>query len=144
MAAAHAKVAFNIRQDIADRIHLFYDLVDGGKAASTADIFTEDARLTFGPGSPKPGTIEGPAIRDAMAARELQTSAFTRHMVSNLMFSPAADDAVSATYLLLLFRSDDETRNSMPAFVADVAETWALGGEWKLVERVISPAFARG
>jgi 3-phenylpropionate/cinnamic acid dioxygenase small subunit len=78
-----------------------------------------------------------------MAAREQQISAFTRHVVTNIIFGPASDGAVSVTYILTLFRSDDETRSAIPAFVADVAETWANEGQnWKLAERTISPAFS--
>ncbi len=78
-----------------------------------------------------------------MAAREQQISAFTRRVVTNIIFGPASDGAVSVTYILTLFRSDDETRSAIPAFVADVVETWANEGEnWKLAERTISPAFS--
>jgi hypothetical protein len=144
VAAAKTSVTIDVRQAIADGIHLFFNLVDHGKAGQTADLFTDDARLTFGPGSPKPGMIEGPAIREAMAAREQQTGAFTRHVVTNIIFAQASNSAVSVTYILTLFRSDDETRNSLPAFVADVAETWVpCGPDWKLAERTISPTFSR-
>lgn len=144
MVSAPRGVTIEVRQAIADGIHLFFNMVDHGKAAKTADLFTGDARLTFGPGSPKPGTIEGPAIREAMAAREQQTNAFTRHVVTNIIYATAADGAVSATYILTLFRSDDESRSSVPAFVADVAEIWVpRGQDWKLAERTISPTFSR-
>jgi hypothetical protein len=144
MATLQTNVPIEARQAITDGIHLFFNLVDHGKAGSTADLFTHDARLTFGPGSPKPGTIEGPAIREAMAAREQQTSAFTRHVVTNIIFTSADDGAVSATYILTLFRSDDESRSSAPAFVADVAETWVpRDQDWKLAERTIGPTFSR-
>lgn len=144
MANLQTHVTTEIRQAITDGIHLFFNLVDHGKAASTVSLFTDDASLTFGPGSPKPGTIVGPAIREAMAAREQQTSAFTRHVVTNIIFAPANDGSVSANYILTLFRSDDETRSSVPAFVADVAETWVANGpDWKLAQRTISPTFAR-
>lgn len=144
MVAQQTNVTIEVRQAITDGIHLFFNLVDHGKAGGTADLFTEDARLTFGPGSPKPGTIEGPAIREAMAAREQQTNAFTRHIVTNIIFGLAEDGAVSATYILTLFRSDDESRSSLPAFVADVAEIWVQRArDWKLAERTISPTFSR-
>jgi hypothetical protein len=141
---SNMSVSPDVRQSIADGIHLFFNLVDHGKAGSTAVLFTETAKLTFGPGSPNPGTIEGSAIRDAMAARERQTSAFTRHVVTNMIFASTDGDVVSVTYILTLFRSDDESRSAVPAFVADVAETWVSGGQdWKLAERTISPTFAR-
>jgi hypothetical protein len=132
------------RAAIADAIHAFYHLVDHGQASHTAELFTADASLTFGPGSPQPGTIAGAAIRDAMAAREALTSAFTRHIVTNIVFAPDAR-GVAANYLLTLYRSDDHSRSSVAAFVADVAETWTFGsGHWQMCLRSISPAFMRG
>ena len=128
---------------IGDCIHHFYALVDGGKASRTVELFTPDATLTFGLGSPKPGKIEGPAIAEAMAAREAQTSAFTRHAISNLRFLKT-DGGIDVQYLLTLYRSDDESRVSTPAFVADVDERWMLTGPiWQIAARTILPAFFR-
>lgn len=47
------------RQSIMDLMYRFYWLVDQGRAGETAALFTTTATLTFGPGSPKPGTVEG-------------------------------------------------------------------------------------
>jgi len=136
-------VSIEDRTAISDAIHAFFHLVDTGRASETADLFAEDARLTFGPGSPQPGTIEGSAIRAAMIAREALTSAFTRHAVTNIRFEAGGSD-VSAGYLLTLYRSDDDTRGSVPAFVADVAEVWREDGSgWRMRERIITPAFVR-
>jgi ketosteroid isomerase-like protein len=144
MAISRANVPSDVRQEISDRIHAFFRLVDTGKAASTAAFFTDDAKLTFGPGSPNPGTIQGSAIPDAMAARERQTTAYTRHVVTNLIYQATGDHSVSVDYSLILFRSDDDTRSSVPAFLADVAETWSLRDEqWKLAERTVNPTFSR-
>jgi ketosteroid isomerase-like protein len=137
------EVTLEQRAAIGDAVHRFYDLVDRGQASRTAELFADDAKLTFGPRSPKPGTIEGAAIRDAMIAREAQTSAFTRHAVSNFIFA-RSDDAVAVRYLLTLYRSDDETRGSVPAFVADVEERWREASSgWRIAERTIVPAFVR-
>jgi ketosteroid isomerase-like protein len=137
-------VSLDDRTAVADSIYAFYHLVDSGQASRTADLFTEDAQLTFGPGSPQPGTIVGPAIRDAMSAREAVKSAFTRHVVTNIRFVPTGGD-VAADYVLTLYRSDDETRSSVPAFVADVAEVWRLTGEnWRMTGRTVLPTFTRG
>lgn len=139
-----ATVSVDDRTTIADGIYEFYSLVDGGQAARTEKLFTADARLTFGPGSPKPGSLEGhDAIAAAMAAREAQTSAFTRHVVTNITYQGSLD-SIGVHYLLTLFRSDDETRDSRPAFVADVDERWVeKSGNWLIAERTILPAFAR-
>jgi hypothetical protein len=138
-----AIVSLDDRTAVADSIFAFYHLVDSGQASRTVDLFTEDARLTFGPGSPQPGTIMGSAIRDAMIAREAVKSAFTRHAVTNIRLASAGSD-VAADYMLTLYRSDDATRSSVPAFVADVAEVWRRTGEkWRMSERTILPTFIR-
>jgi hypothetical protein len=131
------------RVAITDAVHSFYSMVDHGRASQTAELFTEDAKLTFGPGSPQPGTVIGAAIRDAMIAREAVATAFTRHVVSNLMFN-AGDPDVSVSYILTLYRSDDETRSSTPSFLADVDEVWrSTSSVWQMSERKIRPTFFR-
>jgi hypothetical protein len=139
-------ISIENRLAISDAIHTFFHLVDSGRAAQTVKFFASDAQLTFGPGSPQPGTIEGESIAAAMIAREALKSAFTRHVVSNILFdADATADLPTVSYLLTLFRSDDDTRSSIPAFVADVAETWRFTeGQWQIAERTILPAFFRG
>jgi len=136
-------ITIESRHAITDVIHLFYHLVDSGHASQTARLFAPQAKLTFGPGSPQPGTITGDRIRVAMTEREALKAAFTRHVVSNIMFGDGAE-APTIRYLLTLFRSDDETRSSIPAFVADVIEIWQHGDDcWQIAERTIMPTFAR-
>lgn len=131
------------RTAITDAIHLYYHLVDSGRASKVAELFAPDGRLTFGPGSPKPGTIEGAAIADAMNAREAQTSAFTRHAVTNIVMNTSDGDTVLARHMLILFRSDDATRATLPTFVADVEDRWVRNGMgWTIAERTILPSFA--
>ena len=143
MTGDSMKIDLETRQQVVDSIHRFYALVDGGRAAITADLFTSDATMTFGPGSPQPGTIEGPAIRASMEARQ-KLPAFTRHSVSNIALEGEAGGAVAARYLLILFRSDDDSRSSHPAVVADVEESWVAGdGVWKMSKRVVTPTFSR-
>lgn len=140
---AHA-LDIECRFAIVDTIHTFFHLVDSGQASRTADLFTSDAKLVFGPGSPQPGTIEGSAIANAMTARENLKTAFTRHCICNIVLAPASDGCVTARYLMILFRSDDETRPSTPAFVADVDEIWRRDdGVWKIAQRTLSPTFFR-
>jgi hypothetical protein len=134
----------DVRLAINDSIIRFYYLVDSGKAASTAALFTVDARLTIGPGSPQAGTLHGVAIATAMEARERLASAFTRHVISNVMLTAAGEDIVQARYLLVLFRSDDAVRDSRPSFVADIDEVWhraEIG--WLIAERTVMPTFSR-
>jgi hypothetical protein len=144
MPAAPGKISAEDRLAITDAVHRFFALVDGGKAASTADIFTADASLTFGPGSPNPGTIEGAEIGAAMVAREAQVNAFTRHCISNLQFVRGPNGTVQVSYIMILFRSDDATRSSIPSFVADAAEEWvASEGVWRLASRIVTPTFSK-
>ena len=131
------------RGAITDAIHLYYHLVDSGQASKVAGLFAPGGSLTFGAGSPKPGTIEGDAIADAMRAREAQTSAFTRHAVTNIVLATGGSDTVTARHMLILFRSDDASRSTLPTFVADVEDRWVRSGDaWAIAERMILPSFA--
>jgi hypothetical protein len=132
------------RLAIQDLMHRFYWLIDHGRADATADIFTDDARLVFAPGSPKPGTIQGPAIRTSMIERAAMTHVTTRHVISNIILAANSDGSVCARSLLTLFRADDHSRSSTPASVADIEETFVLKpGGWRICERVVTPIFNR-
>jgi len=139
-----ASDTLTVRLLVTDGIYRFFDLVDNGRASATASLFHPDATLTFGPGSPQPGTISGADIRSAMEARENQRSAFTRHFIGNVIFDRIATSEAEVRYQLILFRSDDETRLAVPAFVADVGEKWILhDGEFKIMSRTILPTFSK-
>lgn len=139
-----ATLKLDARLAITDSIHAFFHLVDSGRASQTVRLFTSNAKLTFGPGSPQPGTIEGSAIAQTMMAREELKTAFTRHCISNIFLTAAGED-VAAHYLMVIYRSDDDSRSSAPAFVADVDEVWVLeNGEWKIGLRTLTPTFFRG
>ena len=128
---------------IQDLIHRFYRLVDMGRAGETAALFTPTARITFGPGSPKPGTIEGDAIPASMAAREALASVTTRHALSNVAMSLNDDGVVDAYSLLTLYRRDGADA-PMVNTIADVQENIVrFRGAWRIQERVISPVFTR-
>lgn len=127
-----------------DVVNRFFWLVDMGRAAETAALFTPDATLTFGPGAPKPGTIEGAAIGEAMKARQGQANVTTRHVLSNVAVAARDDGALEIYTLLTLFRSEDESRNSHPASVADVQDVLVRDGDgWRIKERTITPIFNR-
>ena len=135
-------ISVDDRLAIIDVIHKFFWLVDHGRAGETADLFTKTARLTFAPGAPKPGTIQGPDIPAAMAARAEQVEVTTRHALSNIRLIPNADGSVSACSLLTLFRSESATRDSYPASIADIEEIFVRGdGGWYIQERTIVPIF---
>jgi hypothetical protein len=132
------------RHAITTVMYRFYRLVDQGHADQTAALFTPTARLTFGPGSPKPGTLTGDQIPPAMIARGQQTHVTTRHVLSNIQLEPKADGTVEAYSLLTLFRSEDDSRDSYPASVADIIEVFARHeGAWKVQSRDILPVFGR-
>ena len=132
------------RLAITDVVHRFCRLVDHGRAAEIGALFTTDARLTFGPGTPNPGTIEGPAIASMMAARQAQTHITTRHIVTNLAFAPAADGKVAVHSILTFYRCDDDSRDTRVAIVADIDEVYAkVDGVWLIAERTVTPIFSR-
>jgi len=132
------------RFSVVDIIHKFYLLVDSGRASETAALFTTDAALIFGPGSPKPGTISGEAIAAAMRDRQRLADVTTRHVISNVALTPGSEARIGAHYLMTLYRADGGPRTTLPAFVADVDEVFQKTPEgWKIAERTITPVFFR-
>lgn len=143
MAAIH-KLSSDDRFALIDFIHKFFELVDSGRASETADMFSAGAKLRFGPGSPKPGTLVGDEIASAMVSREKLTGTTTRHAISNICLLSESDSQVQARYLLTLFRSDAEPRTSYPAFVADVEEVLVRETTgWMISTRIVTPVFSR-
>lgn len=127
-----------------DLVQSFFRLVDDGRATETADLFTPDGSITFGPGAPNQGTISGDTIRSAMAARQAQAHVTTRHVLSNFLVTPEADGALAVRSLLTLYRSDDESRPSTVASVADVNDRLVASGPgWKIASRTVLPVFNR-
>ena len=134
--------ALSVRLAVTDGIHRFYDLVDSGRAGASADLFHADGTLTFGPGAPQPGTIAGSNIKTAMEAREALKSAFTRHFIGNIVFDRISSSGADVRYMMILFRSDDETRVALPSIVADVTENWVRDGDdFRIMARTILPTF---
>jgi hypothetical protein len=130
------------RVKISDVIHRYFWLADHGHAEQIAGLFAQGARLVFGEGAPKPGTLTGPEIAAAMLARSKQTHVTTRHIVSNVMLQLRDPATVEAYSLLTLFRSDDENRDSHPKTVADIEDVFVREGtEWRIAHRKISPIF---
>lgn len=134
----------SVRLAVTDGIHRFFDLVDSGRAAASADLFHADGTLTFGPGAPQPGTIAGSGIRTAMQAREALKSAFTRHFIGNIVFDRISPSGADVRYMMILFRSDDATRVALPSIVADVTESWVKDGDdFKIMSRTVLPTFLK-
>jgi hypothetical protein len=132
------------RFSLADLIHKFYQLVDSGRASETVSMFSADATLEFGPGSPKPGIIRGAEITLAMRERERLAGVKTRHAISNIRLSRLNESQASAHYLATLFRAEIGSDTTLPAFVLDVDETWIRAVEdWQILGRVVTPIFIR-
>ncbi|MFW2829661.1 nuclear transport factor 2 family protein [Sphingomonas sp. ID0503] len=127
--------------DVVDR---FFWLVDNGRAAETAALFASDGSLTFGPGSPKPGTVSGADLVPAMAARQAQTHVTTRHVVTHPHVEAGEDGSITIHSLLTLYRSEDEGRDTYPTSVADILDVLVQeAGAWRIKTRTISPIFNR-
>lgn len=117
-------------------------LVDNGRAAEVAELFANEAAWTFGPGTPKPGTVSGEAIGQFLVARQAQTHVTTRHVLSNVLIEPERGDAATARSLLTLFRADGGEPVAHVASVADIVDRLERrDGEWKIVDRLITPVF---
>ncbi|KQX19236.1 MULTISPECIES: nuclear transport factor 2 family protein [unclassified Sphingomonas] len=139
-----ANVGDQIERDITALIHRFYWLVDHGRAAETAEMFTGNARLIYGEGAPTPGELRGEAIGIAMRRRQETPRLITRHLVSNLQLTRQEDDRVDSLLLLTVFRSEEPSRNPVPHTVADVEESYVRqAGRWHIERRTINPVFIR-
>ena len=122
----------------------FCQHVDQGRAADCAALFAGSARLVFGPGSPKPGTIEGiEAIRGFFTARQALTHVTTRHVATNFRIQPISANEAQLDSLLTVFRSDDASREPVISVVCDIRERFVLtqAGQWLILERTTKPVF---
>lgn len=118
-----------------------FRLVDDGQADKTALLFTQDARWTFGPGTPKPGTLQGAEIDTAMKARAALTHVTTRHALTNVDVELDGDEA-AVRAIMTLYRSDDDSRSPVPRVVADLTDKLVrLDGHWLIRERLVMPVF---
>ncbi len=121
-------------------------LVDMGRSADCEALFLPDARLIFGPGSPRPGTLDGiVAIREFLVNRQAQTHITTRHIATN--FRAAWQDPQTLTFhsLLTFYRSADQTREPLVSSISDVEELFRRDaqGVWKIAQRTVTPVFVR-
>lgn len=121
-------------------------LVDHGRATECECLFAADAKLIFGPGLPKPGTLEGiEAIRAFLVARQAQAHVTTRHIATNFRMHPTAPDEVKVESLLQVFRSDDDTRLPVMSSVSEVLEIFSRSGHgpWLIQQRTTTPIFIK-
>lgn len=128
--------------DLITQVIRSFWLIDHGRAAEVAALFAPDGALTFGPGAPRPGTIRGPAIAQAMQTRQDDTAATSRHVLSNFLVEPQADGRVVVRSLMTLFRTASDDFSPTVRSVADLVDTFALqGADWMIVDRQILPIF---
>jgi hypothetical protein len=119
-------------------------LVDHGRATECANLFAPDAKLIFGEGSPKPGTLDGlQAIRAFLSARQAQTGVITRHLATNFRLEWNGGPEATLESLLTVFRSEDATREPVVSVIADVQEIFTRhqGDTWRIQERLTKPVF---
>jgi len=135
-----------IRAAAASLVSEFAWLIDHGRASEAIGLFTEDAVLTFAPGSPKPGIIRGKSELELfLAARQAHAGLTSRHIVSNLRLGELAGGRVEAHSVFTVYRSESAAREPMPAFISDVEDTLEKesDGAWRIAARTIRPIFAR-
>jgi len=119
-------------------------LVDHGRAIECEKLFTSNAQLIFGVGSPKPGTLNGlEAIRAFLTARQAQTHVTTRHLATNFRLEWNGGPEARLESLLTVFRSDEATREPVVSVVADVQELFTRGeaDRWRIQQRLTKPVF---
>lgn len=144
MAQIDLSVSIETLHAVSDVIHRYFWLVDFGRADEIPELFSAEGSLTFGIGSPKPGTISGEEIIAMFKARAAQTEVTTRHAVSNISLSACDDGTISAYSLLTLYRSDNEVLDSYPLMVADVQDCFVYeNGRWVLKRRELTPIFSK-
>ena len=124
----------------------FGHLVDRGRATECAALFAPDARLIFGPGSPKPGTLDGiAAIRTFLAAREAQIHTTTRHIATNFRLRRLGVDEIEADSLQTVFSYYYENLHPLVFTLADVGERFRRSGpeRWLIQQRLTTPIFMK-
>lgn len=131
--------------DLTALVNRSFWLIDQGRAAETAALFTADASLTFGPGAPRPGTISGAAIGAAMQARQAEAGVTSRHVLSNMMAGGEGEGRATVRSLLTLYRTPDGDVSPIVRSVADVVDDCVRDGrDWKIASRQILPVFYPG
>lgn len=128
-------------QAIQEVIHRYFGLVDAGRFLEVSALFSANASLTFGPGTPKPGTLTGEEIVAFLEARARQADVVTRHVISNIRLIQHVDGSVSSNSVLTLYRSSSVTP-LIPGLIADVEDKFVqYDGRWLIEERAFLPVF---
>jgi uncharacterized protein (TIGR02246 family) len=120
------------RAEITELVHEYARVYDEGKHHAMADLFTEDARIDYGPalGGPLQGRekIRG-WLRGIYAFRR------TSHHVSNVQIRLAGDDRATGTCYVLAWHEwpDDRPNAVLYGRYEDVYARTAQG--WRIAER---------
>ncbi|MEW6639500.1 MAG: nuclear transport factor 2 family protein [Pseudomonadota bacterium] len=113
-------------------------LIDHGHASAAAVLFTADAEQSIA-GVAASGIA---AIAAGLQRREAMTHRTSRHVVSNVRIASGPDGDAAVSWILTLYRSDDDRRPARAIMVADVADTFRHDGSgWRIRSRTVSPVF---
>lgn len=118
-----------------------YRLIDVGRAAESAALFTDDAEYV----TPM-ATLRGRAeIARVMESRQADTGRRTRHVVGNQVVRLGADGFVSASFALCVYVvSDPAELRLIPAVVGDVEDYYAfVEDRWQIAHRTLDVVAAR-
>ncbi|HVM52525.1 MAG TPA: nuclear transport factor 2 family protein [Acidimicrobiales bacterium] len=115
-------------------------LVDGGRAAAVADLFTVDGVWSSGG-----NRLEGrEAIRAAFTRRQ-ESDRTSRHVCTNLLVDVIDADHATGLVYLTLYRHDGSGRGvPEPDLVGEYRDRFARTPEgWRFTERIATMAFER-
>lgn len=133
-------LSLETHQAILEVIYRYFGLVDVGRVLEVSALFSASASLTFGPGTPKPGTLTGEEIVAFLEARARQSD-ITRHVISNIRLTQHVDGSVSSNSVLTLYRSSSVTP-LIPSLIADVEDKFVqYDDRWLIEERAFLPVF---
>ena len=119
----------------------FAYLIDNGRSAEVADLFTDDGSYGRSTGERSTGRE---AIRAAYAGRNARGPRTARHIFTNLRLTYEADGRVTGKSILTLFAEDGVPPHTAEVFlVADYDDVYARepGGPWLFKSRTITWLF---
>jgi ketosteroid isomerase-like protein len=112
----------------------YADAIDGGRAASVVELFTEDAVFEAGP-----RVLQGRAqLAPAFAAREADTARRTRHLVLNPSCVASGEEAMDVRSTLVLFVFGAEPiADAAPRALVQCEDRMARGPDrrWRIARR---------
>ena len=127
-------------QDLANQAGRFFWLIDHGRAAEVVEFFAPEGIFEFGERAPNAGRFSGEELKTFFEARQANKTMFTRHVISNFVFSESEEGELSATFLMTVYRCAGPGQAPEVMFVSDVADRYQrCDGEWKIAHRLIDP-----